>query len=294
MRYRLGRLPNDPAKPRVQLRPLIGATLTPPPSVDWVSGVKSWNMAANDRLGDCTCAGAGHMVTQTEHYGQAHDVVIADADTIKMYSAISGYNPKTGAHDDGAELQDALGYWRKTGLAGYKIEAFAQIDASDLDLVRSAISVFGACYTGFAFPGSAMDQFDAGKPWTVVKGSKNEGGHCVPIMGYDQASFTCITWGAAQKMDLAFYQKYFVPENDVWVAIDTDWLRAVGTSPAGLDVATLNADYQALTGQPGPFQGVTPTPPPLGPPQPPPPVEDLTWLRDLLNKIDAWLKGKGF
>jgi len=285
---RLGRLPNDPSKPRLTLRPT--ATIAPPPAEDWISQVPAWNMAANDRAGCCTCSGAGHMVTQTEHYGQAKDVTIADADTLKMYTALSGYNPKTGANDDGASLQDALNYWRKTGLAGYKIEAFAQIDASNLDLVRACISIFGAVYTGFNFPAGAMDQFDAGKPWTVPTtkaGQKVDGGHCVPFMAYDPTGFTCVTWGKAQKLDLAFYQKYFAPENDVWVAIDTDWLTRTGNSPDGLDVATLNADYAALTGKPGPFT-VTPAPSPVPAPQPvPAPSKDADLLRALRVSIDA-------
>ena len=33
-----------------------------PSEVDWISGIASWPMYGNDRLGDCTCASAGHII----------------------------------------------------------------------------------------------------------------------------------------------------------------------------------------------------------------------------------------
>lgn len=258
---KLGRLPNDPRKPRVRLARVPGATLTPPTSVDWVSGVSSWNMALNDDIGDCTAAGAGHIVTQVEHYGRSASVTVPDSATLAMYEAISGYNPNDPSTDVGATLQDALAYWQKTGIAGYKIAAYAQIDHADLTLVRNCIDLFGSVYTGFNCPQSAISQFNAGKPWTVVR-SSIAGGHCVPIMAYDGSSFTAVTWGNTQKMDLAFFQRYF---DEVWVAVDTDWLETNGKTPSGLDGATANADYQALTGDstaPFPTAPAPVTPPP--------------------------------
>jgi hypothetical protein len=118
-----------------------------------------------------------------------------------MYSAVSGYNPTDPSTDVGATLQDALDFWRKNGLAGNRIAAFAFIDAQDVDLVRACIATFGAVYTGMNFPSSAMDQINRGEPWTVVRRSRIEGGHCVPIGAYDADSFTCVTWGQTQRMD---------------------------------------------------------------------------------------------
>jgi hypothetical protein len=206
-----------------------------------------------------------------------------------MYSAISGYDPKTGRNDNGATLQDALGYWHNNGLGGNKIAAYAQIDHTNLDLIRNCIAVFGSVYTGFNVPSSAMDQFDTGQPWTVVTRSRIEGGHCVPLMAYDSTSFTCVTWAKTQKLDLAFLGRYF---DEIWVPIDLDWLTAAGTSPAGLDTSALNADYTALTGQPGPFQQVTPVPPVVVPPPVTPPAGDATaLLGSLRDQINTFLAG---
>lgn len=263
-RYALGRQPADPTKPKLRLR-AAPERPQPPAFVDWLSKVREWGMLGNDRVGDCTAAGAAHVAMAVDRYGQDRDLAISDADVLNMYSAISGYTPADPNTDVGATLQDACNYWHKTGIAGNTIAAYAWLNAQDLDLVRACIAIFGAVYTGFNFPASAMAQFNAGKPWTLVNRTRIEGGHCVPIGAYDADSFTCVTWGRTQKMDVAFFRRYF---DEVIVPVDLDWLRAAGTSPAGLDVATLNSDYQALTGQPGPFVDVVPPPPPTPEPNP--------------------------
>jgi hypothetical protein len=218
-------------------------------------------MLSNDLVGDCTAAAAGHVAQAVNWYGQAKDAPVTDADAIDMYSAISGYDPRRPSTDVGATLLDACDYWRKVGIGGNKIAAFAEIDPSDLDLVRYCIATFGTVYCGMSFPSSGFDQLDAGKPWKVVKRSAIEGGHCVPIGAYDDDTFTCTTWGQVQAMDLDFYERYF---DEIVVPVDLDWMRAVGTSPSGLDTAALNADYESLTGDPGPFPIVV-TPPPVNP-----------------------------
>lgn len=253
-----GRLPDDRRKARVTLRAPGG--IPAPDSADWMSPVAGWNMALNDELGDCTAAGMGHTITAVEKVAQLRDVVVPDDQTLAMYEAISGYRPGRPETDVGATLQDALDYARKTGLAGVRVTAFAQIDASDLNLVRACIAYFGAVYAGMNFPGSAMDQFDNHLPWNVVKRAKIEGGHCVPLLKYDAQSFTCVTWGRPQAMGIGFYQRYF---DEIWVPIFSDWMEAAGVTPSGLDATAANADFQSLTGSSEtPFGAVEPAPTP--------------------------------
>jgi hypothetical protein len=284
--YRFGRIPNDPSKPRLRLTAAHLRGVTAPASADWLSRVPSWPMSLNDQLGDCTCAGAAHVAQQILFYGQGKNAPVADDDVLKMYEAVGHYVPGDPSTDQGATLQDALNYWRKTGVGGHKIVAFAQLDASDLETIRACVDLFGAVYTGFNVPKSAMDQFNAGKPWTVVKRSPIEGGHCVPIGAYDAKTFSCVTWGAVQKMDIAFLTTYF---DEFWVPISLDWLSAQGVSPGALDAATLNADYKELTGQAGPFP-VTPAPSPTPSPTPAPASDaDAT----LVAAFKAWVTAKG-
>jgi hypothetical protein len=279
-----GRVPNDPFKPRVHLRAAPGG-VTAPSSADWLSDIRTWPMLKNDTVGDCTAAGAGHVAQAVNWYGRGTDAPVTDADALAMYEAISGYRPGQPSTDVGATLQDALGYWRSTGIGGNKIAAFAQINAQNLSLVRACIALFGAVYCGLNVPQSAEDQLDAGKPWTVVSRSRILGGHCVPLGAYDATSFTCVTWGQTQKMDVAFFQRYF---DEVWVPIDLDWLTASGQSPAGLDVAALNADFESLTGQPGPFPQAAPTPTPVPVPTPADSPDAA-----LAAAAHAWLAAKG-
>jgi hypothetical protein len=291
-----GRIPADRSLPRLRLRRAAGATITPPASVDWLSAVRSWPMLGNDTVGDCTTAGAGHVAQQVNLYGQGVDAPITEQDALAAYSAISGYDPRRPSTDVGATLQDAADYWRKVGIGGNKIAAWAEIDPQDLDLVRACIATFGTVYTGCTLPESALDQLDAGQPWTVVKRSAIAGGHCVPIGAYNADGFTCVTWGQLQPMNVAFYKRYF---DEVIVPIDLDWMRAVGTSPGGLDTNALNADYEQLTGDPGPFPAVD-VPPVVTPPPVNPPADDDTAdqaLADALGQMQAavttWKIAKG-
>lgn len=281
MTFYLGRLPADPNKLKLELKPK--AAITPPPNADWTSGVPSFPMFGNDVCGDCTMAAAAHSAELISYYGQGKEDAIPDGTAVQAYSQMTGYDPKTGANDNGATLQEALDYWRKTGIAGNKIVAAAKLDASNLDLVRACIAYFGSVYTGMYFPGSAMNQFDKGQEWTVVR-SQIEGGHCVPIAGYESDKFVCVTWAKTQTMDLNFFKTYF---DEVWVPIDLDWINKQGAAPNGFNIAKLNSDYSALTGKQAPFPKVTPQPNPQ-----PNPTQDADSA--LFEAQSAWRAGKGF
>lgn len=102
---------------------LLASYLTPalpaPPAIFEVSSkVKVWGMMDNDQIGDCTCAAAGHLIMEwTANSGQKM-ATPTDQQIVAAYSAITGYNPVTGANDNGAIEVDVLNYWRQTGIAG--------------------------------------------------------------------------------------------------------------------------------------------------------------------------------
>jgi hypothetical protein len=302
LQFKAGRLPHDPRPPRVRLRRLAGATLTPPPQSDW--GCDQMNyMALNDQIGCCTIASKDHQISGQQWYGQSQSVVIPDAETLKAYSAISGYDPATGRNDNGATMQASLDYWRKVGIAGYKIEAFAQIDPRDLDMIRVCIDSFGAVDTGMWFPDFAMDQFDNGQVWDLrgIRRYRNDGGHCVPLIGYGRDYLDCWTWGRRQRMTIEFFQRFF---DEVWAVADRNWQRPDGTVPNGIDGARANAEFQALTGEQGPFVEAPPAPNPNPEPNPNPvPVEDVddelvaafkaysAATADFTRSFDTWYQG---
>src|SRR3954470_7477044 len=119
--FKLGRKPNDPSKPRLSLGGFLRDTAGYPSKRDWLSQVDNWPMYLNDRIGDCTCAGAGHIIQSASTYGQGQTITISDDDVLRAYIANSGYDPRTGANDNGAVMQDVLNYWRKEGIGGHKI-----------------------------------------------------------------------------------------------------------------------------------------------------------------------------
>ncbi|MFI0900553.1 hypothetical protein [Streptomyces sp. NPDC020983] len=297
MYRKLGKLPAQPARPHLKLSPLLRERLAAPPaSVDWQDDRIVWPMYANDTIGDCTCAGVGHMVNQLTYYGRGAEVEPTTEHVVGMYSAITGYNPKRPSSDTGAYCQDVLGYWRKTGLEGHKIVAYAALDPSNLTEIKQAIATFGTVYVGLNFPDTAMDQFDAGEPWDVVRGARVEGGHCVIVGAYGGGKFGLVTWGAETEMTEAFWKKYV---DEAWVVIDQDGLSMAGSYFAGApSFYALGEQFAALTGEANPIpQPTPPTPVPVPSPPPSPapsptPVPDprLVQARALM---DEWAHDNG-
>lgn len=248
--FRGGRLAPDPDKPHLKYAAIVHDDLPqPPPAADWLSTVPpgAWGMCANDRYGDCTCAGVAHKRigdVYVNHNGQV--LTVTDTDTLGLYTDITGFNPDDPSTDQGAMCQDVLAYWRKHGFLSEKPVAFAKVNVHDETEVKQAIAAFGQLYCGFEVPGTAMDQFNNGQPWDVVKGSSIEGGHCVTVGAYDEDGLTCVTWGTTQKMTWAFFKEYF---DEAWIVIGPDMLDPkTGLDHLGVSLDALESEFTALTG----------------------------------------------
>lgn len=289
VRGHYGVIPNSPNRPRVTLKPKPNTDLNPPASVDWYSAVPaaSWGMLANgpdstagqgpnyEGCGDCTCAGAGHVVDQAAVYAQGDAAPVTSIEALAAYEAISGYNPVTGRNDNGAELQQVLQWWAKnpSAFAGYTPSGYAEIDVTNLPLVKTCIAEMGSLYSGFAVPAIFETQFDNGQPWDVPtgrSGSQIVGGHCVPLVGYDANYLYVITWGAVQPVTYAAFAKYWGSgsegQGEAWVVVLPQSVETSGATFEGLDTTDANAQFQALTGSTeSPFPVVTPPAPPAPP-----------------------------
>ena len=153
----------------------------------------------NDQWGDCTIAGAAHLVTLVA--GLTGLMIIPDKKTI-----VDTYFHLTGGADDGLNLSDVLTYWIKTGIAGDKIVASVELDPKNWDMIKQAIQFLGAVYIGFKVPSNAQQQFNAGQPWTG--GQLTRGGHCVVVTDYDDVQGgVCLTWGNSQKFIKAWWDE---------------------------------------------------------------------------------------
>ena len=260
-RGKLGRLPFDPERRHLVLERYLDprATLTraglppvePAEDVDRATAVASWPMYLNDRLGDCTIAGAAHMLAAMCVYALFPEPSFSDAAIVNAYSRVSGYIPGDEATDGGALCSDVLAYLQATGIPDttgkvHKVAGFARIgNPADLDLLGQVLDVAGTVYAGIEFQAHLEQQFDAGQPWTYQPGDPVEGGHCINLQRRypvsSGAPLEYVTWGRLQAAD-AVFQARLVQE--AWFVASEDFIRANGTTVEGMDLEQLLADAQ--------------------------------------------------
>ncbi len=199
----------------------------------------------NFHIENCTVAAAGHMIMEWTADNKK-PIKPTDQHIIKAYADITGFNPKTKEHDEGAACQDVLKHWRKKGIAGHKIMVYAKLKHKNHTHVKQACYLFGGVYAGFLLPKLASPH----KPeWRITKaGLKGNGavgswgGHAVCIIGYDEEGLICVTWGATKKITWAFWDAYC---EEAYAVLSHDFVKKKG-SPSGLDLDTLMKDLKEV------------------------------------------------
>ncbi len=249
---KLGKLPPKFDERTLLLAKYLTSKLqAPPPSVDYANAVKTWPMFLNDKLGDCTCAAAGHMIEEwTANAG--HEKVVTDPDILTAYNHFAH-----GVADAGASLLEVLNYWRKTGIktgiGEDKIHAYAQLEPRSMVQAQDSVYLFGSLYIGLALPNFAVapNTDFLTTPWVVppqgpvgsaAPNPKN--GHCVPAVAYDARNLYVVTWGALKSMTWQFYLTYM---DEAFAVLSTDWVGPSGQAPPGLDLKALESDLAAIT-----------------------------------------------
>jgi hypothetical protein len=223
---------------------------TAPASLDLSSKVKAWGMMDNDQIGDCTCAAAAHLIMEwTANVGKKM-VAPTDKQIVAAYSAVTGYNPATGANDNGAAEIDVLNYWRQSGIAGHKIGAYAAVEPGNHGNIMDSVFIFQGCYIGIQLPISAQAQVQNHQPWSLPPGGPTGdgkpgswGGHAVPVVAYDSRGVTVVTWGALQVMTWSFWEAYC---DEAYAIISNDYLTGKKETPDGFNMTQLQADLQDL------------------------------------------------
>jgi hypothetical protein len=250
--FKLGKKPARPGAVTFKLaRYLVKPELPTPPKVfghhDLIDG--KWGMLGNADYGDCVWAGAAHE-TMLWNGEASRTVTFSDDAVLRDYAAVTGFRRNDPDTDQGTDVQMAASYRRKTGVLDakgrrHKVAAYLALRPGDVDQLMLAMYLFSAVGIGIRFPESAMDQFNAGKPWDVVAGPQPREGHYIPGFGRDiKGNIVVVTWGRIQRMTPRFYKKYcdeaiayvseemLVPPNDL--------------SLEGLNIAQLKADLKAL------------------------------------------------
>ncbi|WP_448701265.1 hypothetical protein ACFGVR_03870 [Mucilaginibacter sp. AW1-3] len=219
-----------------------------PPVCNWIEKKKSrWGAMKNLHLRNCTCAAAGHLI-QCWTMNTGEQVLLSDNRIIRVYSALTGYDPKTGANDKGATALELLKYWRKNSFSGHKIAAFATVNHHTKKHVSQAIFLFGGIYVGLQLPKTIKGQkvWELSPDGPVGDGAPGSyGGHAICVLAYDEHGLTCITWGKKRKMTWDFWFAY---AEEAYALISDNFLRA-GKTPAGFDAETLRRDLMHITQQ---------------------------------------------
>lgn len=277
-----GRLAPVRTQPRLKLRPFLAVPPEPPASVDWYSRVEWWPLYGNDVLGDCTAAMVAHAVQNTSTYGDGATVTVPEEDVVAAYSRVSGYRPGHPETDRGAVLQDVYADWRRTGIAGHKALAFAEVDPSDQAEVKTAINTFGGVGVGMVVTEVMMTDFNTGRGWGRT-GGRSLGGHAVVAVGYDQDGLDVVTWGQLIRMSWSVWRRTV---DEAWIAVVPEWVNdTTNLSPLGVDLYGLGEAMAALTGDANPFRP-DPTPQPVPPgPVPRPDEADVA----LAHAMKTWL-----
>lgn len=250
MPFKLGwrRVPTDHRNLRLSSYAVPGAPTVVPASADWMSKDKTWPILGNDRIGDCVFVAMAHLIQAWTMYAAGAEVLIPQRQVVDAYSAVTGYDPVTGAHDDGAISTQALNYWRRVGIGGHKIAAYLQVDHRNENEVRAATSLFGGLFVAASMPLSAGDQFAAYKTWTPGRGTRGRagswGGHAMHMGRYDTTGPTMSTWGRAQKATWAWFDAYV---DEVYAVASLDFTAAAtGTNPLGFDLTRMITDLRTI------------------------------------------------
>lgn len=245
--YKLGK---QPAKRDVRTLFLENYYAFPEPPEEriWSDKVSKYGMMRNDEIGDCGIAGPAHMI-QTWTANANEEYIISDEDVVKTYSAITGYDPKTGLNDNGVVLLDVLKYWRTEGIGGRKIGAFMAVNPRNLRMVKVAINEFGGTLVGLSLPLSAQnqDRWDVTSSFNGYGKPGSWGGHCTMKPDYlKNGDFRHITWGAKQPSSPNFNMVY---TDEEYVILSPDFINDKKLSPANFDWDRMCTDLAHITRQ---------------------------------------------
>lgn len=265
---KLGRLPRDTsiAVPHFEDYLEAGGVLPLPnvsyrADVDYATSVSSWPMYCNgpdpenalvcpgspDGCGDCVWAYQGHAIQAWTRYNAVAEVTLPASSIIAGY-ATTGYDPQTGANDNGTDIGTALRYMMQQGLADatgkvHKIAGYALFrDPHNQELLAQGLDIGGTLCFGANMQQAQMDQTNAGQPWDYVAGSPEIGGHCFGFQqrrGSGTHKLVFVTWGQLQQATDAFLNHCV---DEVYYVVSEDDIALNGTNRAGFKLAQLLAD----------------------------------------------------
>lgn len=201
-----------------------------------------WGDMGNLQQGVCVWATAGHEEMCARANESEDFTPITTEQVLATAGAYGGLN--------GYYILDRLKIWRKEGLWGTKIDAFAQIDLHDHEVIKTCIHIFGHADIGVRMPLA----WDEPTPvWDVGSGPRfrreRNRGHSIPLLGYfydehGRLWYTTCTWGMIYIISADAVIAF---GDEGYVAILQSWFAKDKITPSGIKCEQLIDDMQAVT-----------------------------------------------
>jgi hypothetical protein len=207
-------------------------------------------MLGNDTIGICGPAGLMHWGQTATAYTDT-PLKPTLAQTVKVYTAVTGYDPNAALDtngnnptDQGTNLQVLLDWAMQNGIPMMdkngkevllEIVAYAALDIRSTAQMRYAAFLCGTLL-GINLPQSAMDDLSN---WLWIASSPVIGGHCVNDEGEGSAGGHIQTWAKNVPFTWQFMLNTL---EEGWLVVPKLWVNNQTKAPSGLDLdGLLNA-----------------------------------------------------
>ena len=240
MSYKLGCLPGVIPVGLKDLTYYMPGPLPQAPAEVEVPSV-NWGMDGNDVYGDCGVAAINHGF-------MADAVIIGDIKESFPSSrqVVDYYMTYNSGQDVGVILSAFLAYVKANPFCGHTIEAYAPAAVHDIPTLQFAINAYGFAYTGISVTQAMMNACEgtAWQPWTLQDTmGEPVGGHCIPLIGYDDQFLYAVTWGGVQKIT---YSAWHSMSTEAWAVITGEFV-AKGDDGRGINLQALQADLSRIS-----------------------------------------------
>ena len=181
---------------------MTAAALPPAPdSFDYTvdSSAAQADILGNDTLGDCTAAGAAHIIEAVTSMAGA-PVVLTRDQTVGFYSLSTGYNPADPTTDQGGDEVTVCTTWQQKGFDGqgaHAISGWAALtdeELADWAFVKSMAWLF-PMYFGVELATPWTQIQGNGYVWDVGAPPNPSDGHCIAGLGGSSQGLKVNSWG---------------------------------------------------------------------------------------------------